>query len=151
MHFLLESPEQKLLQTTANRIINRGFATDIADLPQEEQVFFLVWIAEGEVGNGGMHAVCYNSTGDYLRKIPDAFRAVGAIKKGVAFERLMMAFGPVEPSAIRSVRERQHEALSDEAVSQIDALDDLYFQTSEDIDLLLYQWCKSWAQERLGT
>jgi hypothetical protein len=140
-----------VLQATANRIIDQEAAGGLGSLPGEEQVFFLVWIADGEVGNGGMHAVCYNSTGNYLSRLPEAFRTIGAPRKAEAFERLIKAFGPGGPSPEHATRLEQHGALSDNVAAEIDRLDQLYFESKpKDVTAHLFNWCAPWAAARLG-
>lgn len=145
------SPESDLLQATAERIIDRELAEGLDALPRDEQAFFLVWIAEGMVQNGGMAAVCYNSTGDYLANIPWAMRAIGAPEKAALFERLKALFGPEGPSPDLEPRLQQFNALPDEVGSELDTLDDLFFNAPESMDDLLWRWCEPWARARLGT
>jgi hypothetical protein len=133
MAYDLASPEWRLLQGTANDVVERAYSIGLGALTAEEQAFFLVWIADGEVGNGGMHAICYNSSGDYLQKMPGAFVAVGAPEKAKLFERLLAAFGTSGPSQKHEIRLEEHAALSKQAVADIDALDDMYYSSTEDI------------------
>ena len=125
------------MQETADSVVKRALSTGIASLTSDEHTYYVVWIAEGEVGNGGMHAVCYNSTGDHLREMPNAFVALGAPKKAALFKRLMTAFGAEPPSADHEIRLRQHEALPESAVFEIDSLDESYL-ASESVDEQLY-------------
>jgi hypothetical protein len=151
MQLTVDSPEWRVLEKTADRLVELEERVGLEALPDEERVFFLVWIADGEVRNGGMHAVCYNSTGDYLRSFPEAFEAIGAPRKAELFVTLMRIFGFHGPSPDHEIRMKQHASLSDDAGAQIDALDDAYFSAPEPIDVLLARWCESWAAGRLGT
>jgi hypothetical protein len=137
MRYDLVSPEWQLMQKTADSLVKRALSTGIASLTPDEQTYYVVWIAEGEVGNGGMHAVCYNSTGDHLREMPNAFVALGAPKKAALFKRLMTAFGTEPPSEDHKIRLRQHAALPEGAVFEIDSLNKEYF-ASEYVDEQLY-------------
>ncbi len=141
MRYDLASPEWQLMQETANRVVSRALSTGIASLAPDERSYYLVWIAEGEVGNGGMHAVCYNSTGNHLLKMPHAFVALSAPKKAALFSRLISAFGSEAPSEVHEIRLRQHEALPERAVVEIDALDDAFF-AAESVDEQLYLLAK---------
>jgi hypothetical protein len=84
-----------------------------------------------------MHAVCYNSTGNHLREMPGAFLALGAPKKAVLFKRLITSFGSEPPSEDHDIRLKQHEALPESAVIEIDSLDEAYWG-SESVDEELY-------------
>jgi hypothetical protein len=137
MRYDLASPEWQLLQHTAATIVTRALSSGIASLTPDERTFYLVWIAEGEVGNGGMHAVCYNSTGDYLPDLPNAFAAIGAPKKAALFRRLIASFGHHPPSTKHEVRLKQHEALPESSVVEIDSLDEAFY-SSEDVNEQLY-------------
>lgn len=132
------------MQETANTLVERAAAQGISSLTPNERTYFVVWIAEGEVGNGGMHALCYNSTGNYLREMPDAFLALDAPKKSALFVRLIAAFGREPPSADHMVRLRQHEDLPDSAVAEIDSLDEA-FSSAESMDEHLYLLAKKIA------
>jgi hypothetical protein len=142
MNRFSESPEWGRVEAAASRVCADVAATGLSALSLEEQVLFLVWIGDGEVGNGGMHAVCYNSAGAYLNRLPGAFRAIGAPRKAELVESLSRAFGPGGPSLDDEIRGRQHESLSRTAVEEIDRLDDLYFSSGEDVGDLLVAWTK---------
>jgi hypothetical protein len=137
MRYDLASPEWRLMQETADTLVARERTHGLGTLTPDEQTYFLVWIAEGEVGNGGMHAVCYNSTGNYIRGMAHAFNSLGATRKAALFKRLISAFGAEPPSEIHEARLTQHEALAESAVAEISSLDDAYF-ASEDVDHALY-------------
>lgn len=141
MVFALDSPEWSLLQATADRLIDRETRLGLGSLTADERTFFLVWIAESEVANGGMHAVCYNSTGNYIRLFPVAFRAIGAPTKAAAFERLAEVFGAAGPAIDHETRAEQHESLSEAKATSIGRLDRTY-DTAERIDEALYVLAK---------
>jgi hypothetical protein len=133
----------KELQPEANRIVDKYFARGFDALTPKEQVFYCVWAADGEVGNGGMHAVCYNSTGNELTHFPAAFEAIGAKQKANLFQKLIDAFLPETPSQNHEQRVQQHKNLTAAAKSQIETLDDQYHAITENTDALLYQyWIK---------
>lgn len=133
------SPEFPLMQAVAGRVVTREAAEGYDALSLDEQVYFLVWMADGEVNNGGMHAVCYNSTGDYLREFPEAFRAIGSPERAALFEALIELFGPDGPPRDHAGREEQHEAMSDEVHEQIDALDHAYYSIDDDLEGRLWR------------
>jgi len=137
MRYDLASPEWQLMQKTANTLVTRALSSGIASLTPDERTFYLVWIAEGEVGNGGMHAVCYNSTGDHLPDLPNAFVALGAPKKAALFRRLIASFGHDPPSSDHEVRLKQHASLPESSVVEINSLDDAFY-SSEDVNEQLY-------------
>jgi hypothetical protein len=137
MRYDLASPEWQLMQKTANAIVTRALSNGIASLTPDERTFYLVWVAEGEVGNGGMHAVCYNSTGDHLPDLPNAFAALGAPRKAALFTRLIASFGDDPPSTDHEVRLKQHEALPESSVVEINSLDEAFY-SSEDVKEQLY-------------
>jgi len=133
----------KELQPEAKRIVDKYFKQGFDALNPTEQVVYCVWVADGEVGDGGMHAVCYNSSGNDLAHFPAAFEAIGAPRKAHLFQKLIEAFAPEKPSPDHEKRVQQHKALSQQAKSQIDSLDDEYFASKENVDDLLYQYWKS--------
>jgi hypothetical protein len=142
MTFELESSEWRSLQATATKLVEKESRDGLSSLSELEKTFFLVWVADGEVGNGGMHAVCYNSTGDYLMHLPSAFRAIGAPVKAAAFDSLINAFGIEPPSPDHDIRLEQHSNLSARAEAAIDALDAVYYAAGEDVTDLLYSYAR---------
>ena len=137
-----ESAEWEAISSFAVSAIDKEWTSDFDSLDDAERIAFCVWVADGEVSNGGMHAVCYNSTGDYLPHIPDAFRAIGANRKAKLFEELSLVFGRAGPSVDHQHRIKQHESLSETSMAKIDALDDQYFATSEEVADLLFFYLK---------
>jgi len=134
MTFPFDSNEFNLISSVAAEVVDRAFSAGFESLSWDERTLFLIWITEGEVGNGGMHAVCYNSTGDYLQWIPQAYRSIGHWQKAGLFDRLREAFGPSGPSSNHAARIAQHERLSDKTCSRIDALDEEFFALPDSID-----------------
>jgi hypothetical protein len=145
MRYDLASPEWQLLQETANTLVSRALKHGLSTLTPDEQTYYLVWIADGEVGNGGMHAVCCNSTGNYLRGMPHAFNTLGAPQKAALFIRLIDVFGAEPPSETHETRLTQHDALPEGAVAEINSLDEAY-SAAEDVTPALYVLAKKIRQ-----
>ncbi len=135
-----ESPEWDALQTFAQQVCDKAAESHLNQLNEFERVAFLVWIADGEVRNGGMHAICYNSTGDYLPYLPEAFRKIGANRKASLFERLSRVFGDRGPSTDHAIRIQEHASLPESSNDIIDSLDANYYSTNENIDELLFTY-----------
>lgn len=143
MPFDIDSLEFQLMRAVAERVVNREAADGYDALSRDERVYYLVWIADGEVNNGGMHAVCYNSTGDYLRELPAAFRTIGSPERAALFEALIGLFGADGPARDHARREEQHEAMGDEIHEQIDALDHAYYSVEDDLEEGLWRLAES--------
>ena len=137
-----ESVEWEAISNFASCAIDKELNWGFDSLDEVERIVFCAWVADGEVSNGGMHAVCYNSTGDYLPHVPSAFRAIGANRKAALFEELSLVFGREGPSIDRQHRIKQHESLSEACIAKIDALDDQYFATSEEVADLVFLYLK---------
>ena len=60
-------------------VVNRVYKTPagLGSLNAQEQVYFLVSCAEGEVYNGGLHQFFFNSAGNHYRKTVEALRLLG--------------------------------------------------------------------------
>jgi hypothetical protein len=137
-----ESGEWKAIETYSVAAIEKEAASGFDSLDEAERIAFCLWVADGEVGNGGMHAVCYNSTGDYLPHIPNAFRAIGAIRKAALFEDLALVFGQGGPSTDLELRNEQHESLSEASSARIEGLTDEYFEAPEEVFDLLFSYLR---------
>ena len=131
------SAEWNALTTFYRSACEKLEASGFGALTEPERTTFCVWIANAEVVNGGMHAICYNSSGDYLPSIQTAFREIGAARKASLFEQLAKAFGPSGPSTDWDTRINEHSSLSERSIAIIDALDKQYYSTAEDIEQLL--------------
>lgn len=88
-------------------------AAQLAELPEPYRTLYLVRYADFEVGNGGMHQLFSNSSGNIAAHVPDALRRIGLAKhaelvdRGLAMfpqpypadrdERYRVAFGTTDP------------------------------------------------------
>lgn len=134
-----KTDELQGLHDLAVRLIDKENVKGFDALSPEEQVVFLVWIADGEVGNGGFHAICYNSTGNYSEHFPKAFLAIGASE---AFEIFQEFLNIADPPANHGDRVKWHNALPENGatIRAISALDDRYFEVRSEIDGLLSKY-----------
>jgi hypothetical protein len=132
--------EFAMLSRHANRIVSHVFEIGFESLSDAEKIFFLVWIADGQINNGGFHSVCCESTGDYAYLFPNAYRAIGAESLAEIFEDLIVAFGNDGIPNDQPTRYRAHCELDDTAVLNIDVLDNRYFDGSHCIHPLLVRW-----------
>lgn len=88
-------------------------AAQLAELPEPYRTIYLVRYAEFEVGNGGMHQLFSNSSGNIAGHVPEALRRIGLdthaelVERGLAMfpkpyptdraERDRVAFGATDP------------------------------------------------------
>jgi hypothetical protein len=142
-----QSPQWNAISRFAHHACDKEAKEGFDSLSELERTFFCVWVADGAVCNGGMHSVCYNSTGDYLQHFANAFESIGAPKKGQTFIRLATIFAPDGPSLNHVQRLAQHDALSPSKKDQISALDDAYESTGEAVDELLFHLLLSRGQQ----
>ena len=139
-----------ILQSQANCIIDQVEKDGFESLSPDKAVFFLTWVADGEINNGGFHAICYNSTGDYGHLFADAYREIGACNKAKLFDEFLLAFGTEGMPTDQPTRFERHSALNDPQIQIIDALDEKYYQDSDPIDQLLLRWVKRFESSGKG-
>lgn len=74
---MVDEVEQALL-VQWDRICAEWLAHGVGELSHEDQVFYWIWILQGEVDNGGFAQYMFNSTGDDALAATAALREVGA-------------------------------------------------------------------------
>lgn len=86
------------------------------------------WIFNGEVLNGGLPAVFYNSTGEFADEIVKALNELGATEHAEIFRRTI-ALCP-NSRMPTDIAERNHvlDELSESAKATLDSLDDEFLQ-----------------------
>lgn len=132
--------EFAMLSRQANRIVDQVSEMGFESLTDAEKIFFLVWVADGQINNGGFHSVCCESTGDYAYLFPNAYRAIGAETLAEVFEDLIIAFGDKGVPHDQPTRYKVHCELNDTAIREIDLLDNRYYDASNRIHPLLVRW-----------
>lgn len=73
-----DSATFEAVQRVADDVFRRANEVGFDRLRDEEQVFFCVWSAVGQIDNGGFYQFYYNSSGDWALESARAFEAIGA-------------------------------------------------------------------------
>ena len=90
-----------------------GEAAPLSSLPHGLQVFFVSYVVEAEVTNGGFNQFFLNSSSEYATQVPDALRELDAPDAAAIFEQAQVVAATEE-----SMRARLKEKGSLEAFSQ---------------------------------
>lgn len=80
-------------------------AAQLAELPETYRTLYLVRYADFEVGNGGVHQLFSNSSGNIAAHVPEALRRIGTAKEAELVERGLAMFPQPYPTE-RSERDR---------------------------------------------
>jgi hypothetical protein len=120
-----------IVQPIATAACAKVAARGIAALSDSERIAFLIWLAVGEADNGGLHAICYNSSGDYIRLFPAAFQAIGAAELFAVFGGLRSLADEIGLAQDHATRSEQHATLPEKVLAQIDVLEQRYNSSSD--------------------
>jgi hypothetical protein len=78
--------DDELLQIVVDNLIaklpadNDNTYDEILQWKKPQQVIYLVWTLEAQVGNGGFNQFYYNPSGRFYKLLPEALEVVGAYK-----------------------------------------------------------------------
>ena len=126
------------LARRAAPLLDRVDAHGVQALSGPERVVWLVWVATGQLDNGGLDLLFCNAIGDHAREAPAAFRAVGAAARAATIERALALFPASRPPTDRDARVALLDALAARTDDDLfAALDDAYHAAAEDVDVLL--------------
>jgi hypothetical protein len=94
----MQDYEVDRLQILADRIFQE-LPESLAELPESERTFALVWAVLGEVGNGGVAQFFFNSFGQYALITIEALETIGALEAATLLRTATSWFGPSGPPA----------------------------------------------------
>jgi|WetSurMetagenome_2_1015567.scaffolds.fasta_scaffold56186_2 hypothetical protein len=123
---------------------NRGcWDKPVKKFSPEVRIFILIWIADGEIKNGGMAQFFYNGHGEYAKETVEAFKKVGAPLKADAIKAAMDAFPngkyPKSAEKYSDLLEKHEDEL---AFLDENDLDDRYYDSPENLEKLVVDFVK---------
>jgi hypothetical protein len=116
-----------------------------------EQVFRIVWGLMGEVDNGGFDQFYFNSSGDTAYLAPKALHAIKAFETSEIVSEANSLFPATNPAIEDFLRQYQLENLSVAAARRLDELDNAYYDSTDDIECLLYDFVIANRQSIAGS
>jgi hypothetical protein len=124
---------------------NRGcWDKPIKKYPTAVRVFLLIWIADGEIKNGGMAQFFANGHGEYAKETVEAYKTVGAPLKATAIQTVMDAFPkgkyPKSAEKYSDMLEKYEEEM--EFLNE-NGPDDAYYDAPENIEKLVVEYVKN--------
>jgi hypothetical protein len=135
---------EQAFQFIGEELANRDcYGVPLKKFPPEVRVFILIWIADGEIKNGGMAQFFYNGHGEYAKETVEAFKKVGAPLKADAIKAAMDAFPkgkyPKSAEKYSDLLEKYEDEL---AFLDEDELDDQYYDSPENLEKLIVDFVK---------
>lgn len=128
------------LNALAGPLFDRADQVGFDALRPAEQVLFTVWGLMGQVENGGFAQYFYNSSGDHAAAALASLREIGAAEKAPIAERTIdVLFGGAAPRD-REERIARLERLDERAARELEALDESFYASPEDLVRLLYEY-----------
>jgi len=92
-------------------------------LSKARQAIYIIWCVEGEVNNGGFNQFYFNSSGQYAKLAPEAFKLVGADKYAELMQRANNTYQSNKKSIIKSqdgTLEGFSESYKDNPLNELD-------------------------------
>lgn len=89
-----------------------GAAVPLTSLPRGLQVFFVSYLVEAEVMNGGFSQFFWNSSSQYANLVPAALRELNATDAALVFEKAQVVAASEDSMRTRLKAERTLEAFS---------------------------------------
>ena len=117
-----------------------NYGDEIAKLTDAEKTFYFVVQLESEVNNGGFSQFLFNSSGDFANDTSTALRKIGAEKTAQIYDKMLAAFGGKVPPDRDERIEMLDEILSDEINEILNECDDRFYEYSDDLAELNYQF-----------
>lgn len=78
------TPDNDLLQVVFDNLFEKlpkdhsKMYETVISWNMSRQAIFIIWIAEGQINNGGFNQFYFNSTGQFHKELPIAFKHIGA-------------------------------------------------------------------------
>jgi hypothetical protein len=127
-----------------DELYRRDWDSKYDTLPHEVRNFFDIWVADGQIENGGLAQFFYNGCGKRAESTVRAFYEIGAPKKAAILASAMASFPDGkyprsidEYSIILEHHEDELEFLNNKILNK------KYFQSGEDISKLLVEYVKN--------
>ena len=117
-------------------VYSRAGPAGLEGLRPAEQVVYCIDGLERDVNNGGFEQFFVNSPGDYAKETQAALRTIGAQETAALVARAIAVF-PGGPSPDADQRGKQVDALSDDALTQLDMLSAEFMEYRDDLSGLL--------------
>lgn len=107
------------------------------EVTRPQQVYYAVSIYDAEVNNGGHAQYFVNSPGETWRIGIEGLKAIGAGTRASILQAACAFFGANGPSANDDERHRQIARFSAHQDDVLSALDDKYYSSDENVEMLL--------------
>jgi hypothetical protein len=119
-------------------------ADDYATLPPDQKLHLALYLLDTGVNNGGFETYLTNTEGAHCADLPGYLRRVGALDLDRIVRELLEHF----PSGFESGLSEEVWRILDARREELDALDDRYYDTSDNLALLVMQYLE---RERGGS
>lgn len=114
----------------AGFVFSRLDAVGFDGLTDPQKVFYLAFVFDAEVCNGGIMQFFGNSSGDHAAETLDALAELGHPEAEAALRGAMRLVGPLSREADRDMRLSAFENRYDELQAAFEPLEDAYYRTA---------------------
>ena len=120
-----------------------NYGDSIEKLSKAEKSFFLVFLLQGQVGNGGFVQFFFNSSGEFAHEVVDALNEIGAVHTLQIYKRVMEAVGGFVPKDWAERETWYEDIITDEVADILGECDRVFYKDTDDLDELNYKYILS--------
>ncbi len=139
--------DASLIEHIHTRLRKSGFAKSaVLELPRGLQVFYISYVVESEVMNGGLNQFFWNSSSQYAELVSPALRDLEAPEAAALFEQALSVATQDIPRIAALRRQRTLEAFSDSYKNNpLNALDEPFSKVALGFSALRLQYARRHA------
>lgn len=137
------TPARALPGVVFRRLISKCASGGPDALTPKERVLWFAFELCGEVSNGGVDQFFSNSSGNTVRRLPKALRALALPRVAAVVERAIALFPTSVPLEDRLARNEALRAFTPEQTQALQAIDDELTQAIDPVLRALTRWIKA--------
>jgi HEAT repeat protein len=126
-----------------NIVLGRCEAVGFRGLTKPQKVYYIIFVLNAEVRNGGFAQYFVNSSGNHAHHAVKALMAVGASNTAAIVQRALDLFGSNGPDRNRDRRHEQLAALTPEQDAEMDRLNTEFYTDPDDLDAAVADYART--------
>ncbi|VTR94950.1 pf14300 domain protein : PBS lyase HEAT domain protein repeat-containing protein OS=Planctomyces limnophilus (strain ATCC 43296 / DSM 3776 / IFAM 1008 / 290) GN=Plim_2746 PE=4 SV=1: DUF4375 [Gemmata massiliana] len=119
---------------------------DVDLLTAPQSAYYVAWILDAEVCNGGFAQYFVNSSGDTAGRAVSAFETIGSLGHAAIVRRAVALFGKQGPATDREERHDQLAKMSAKQDAEMNQLATEYYDVPEDVTVKLTNFANQHAE-----
>ena len=120
-----------------------NYGNHMAALTPEEQVFYVCYVLEGEVNNGGFSQYLYNSSGNDAYRVAECMEAIGAMNTAQICRTAIAAFDQPIPHDWTERQNFLDDFLTDDVDEILNECDSRFYDYEDNLEQLTYSYIQA--------